>query len=166
AQATGAANAGIPTAVRGVGEEGRDLADAIGDRFGSRLCRFCLGAAQLFQGDLAGAAEQFGELVADARAAHAVLFEVNSLAYLGVVLAWQGDTAAARALADEAIEAGAEVGGLYAIMGYAALGSAALAAGDATTAQEACKAWPQLSGLAQTNAIQRVLSAWAALASG
>ncbi len=60
----------IRSAVHGAGEEGRDLADAIGDRFGSRLCRFCLGAAQVFQGDLAGAAAQFGELVAEAQAAH------------------------------------------------------------------------------------------------
>ena len=165
-QATWAANAGKPMAVRGVGEEGRDLADSIGDRFGSRLCRFCLGAAQLFQGDLAGAAAQFGELVAEAQAAHDVLVEVDSLAYLGVVLAWQGDTGAARAAADAALEAAAEPGGIYAAMGYGALAGAALAAGDAATAKDACEAWPQLSALSQTTAIWRVLSALAALAGG
>ncbi len=165
-QALWAANAGNPMAVRGVGEEGRDLADSIGDRFGSRLCRFCLGAAQLFQGDLAGAAAQFGELVAEAQAAHDVLVEVDSLAYLGVVLAWQGDTGAARAAADAALEAAAEPGGIYAAVGYGALAGAALAAGDAATAKDACEAWPQLSALSQTTAIWRVLSALAALAGG
>ena len=69
--------------------------------------------AQLFQGDLAGAAAQFGELVAEAQAAHDGLVEVNSLACQGVVLAYQGDTAAARAAADAAIEAAAELGGIY-----------------------------------------------------
>ena len=39
--------AGDPIAVRAAAEEGRDLADAIGDRFSSRQCRLCLGLAQL-----------------------------------------------------------------------------------------------------------------------
>ena len=60
-QAYGATLAGDPIAARAAGEEGRDLADAIGDRFDSRQCRFCLGVAQMYQGDLAGAAAQFGE---------------------------------------------------------------------------------------------------------
>ena len=51
-------------------EEGRDLADAIGDRFNSRACRFYLGTAQTVQGDLAGAVAQFGEVAAEAEAAH------------------------------------------------------------------------------------------------
>ena len=38
--------AGDPIAARAAGEEGRDLADAIGDRFASRRCRWCLGGAQ------------------------------------------------------------------------------------------------------------------------
>ena len=38
--------AGDPIAVRAAAEEGRDLADAIGDRFVSRECRWCLGVAQ------------------------------------------------------------------------------------------------------------------------
>ena len=66
----GANTAGDPIAVRAAAEEGRDLADAIGDRFNSRQCRFCLGIAQLMQGDLAGAAAQFGEVAAEAEAAH------------------------------------------------------------------------------------------------
>ena len=61
-----------------------------------------------------------------------------------VVLAYQGDTGAARAAADAAIEAAAELGGLFAAMGYAALAAAALAAGDAATALDAIEAWPHL----------------------
>jgi predicted ATPase/class 3 adenylate cyclase/DNA-binding CsgD family transcriptional regulator len=165
-QAIAASNAGDPIATRAPAEEGRDLADAIGNRHLSRQCRLCLAVAQGYQGDLAGAAAQFAELVADAQAAHDGLLEVISLGYQGLVLAWQGDTAAARDAADAAIEAAAELGGYYATVGYAALAGAALAAGDAATAQDACEAVPPLSALPQTMATWRVLSALAALARG
>jgi DNA-binding CsgD family transcriptional regulator len=82
------------------------------------------------------------------------------------VLAFQGDTGAARAAADAALEAAAELGGFYAAMGYAALAGAALAAGDATTLQDAIQAWPYLSALPHTAAMRRVYSALAALAGG
>ncbi len=101
---------GDPIAARAPADEGRDLAEAIGDRYDSRQCRWFLGMAQLMQGDLAGAAAQFAELVAEARAAHDRLLEVNSLASLGLVLAYQGDAGAARAAADAAVEAAAELG--------------------------------------------------------
>ena len=39
--------AGDPIAVRAAAEEGRDLADAIGDGFNSRQCRVCLVVAQI-----------------------------------------------------------------------------------------------------------------------
>ena len=110
-QASAASYAGDPIATRALAEEGRDLAEAIGDRYGSRLCRWSLGYAQVYQGDLVGAAAQFGELVAEAKIAHDGLIEANSLAGQGIVLAYQGDTAAARASADAAIEAAAELGG-------------------------------------------------------
>ena len=103
--------AGDPVAARAAAEEGRDLAEAIGDRFVSRQCRYCLGIAQLYQGDPAGAAAQFGELAAEAQAAHDELLEANSLA--GQV-AWQGETNASGAAADAAVEAASELGGFVA----------------------------------------------------
>ena len=140
-QAIGAAVvAGNPIAARAAAEEGRDLADAIGDGWTSRQCRFCLGIAQLFQGDPAGAAAQFAELVAEAEAAHEVIRRVASLAYQGIALAWQGETGAARAAADAAVEAASDVGEIHAGLAYSALASAALAAGDVATAQEASEA--------------------------
>jgi predicted ATPase/class 3 adenylate cyclase/DNA-binding CsgD family transcriptional regulator len=165
-EAIAAVNTGDPIATRAPAEEGRDLAEAIGDRFASRWCRVCLGLAQMMQGDLAGGAVQFGELVAEAKAAHDGLLEVSSLGYQGVVLAFQGDTGAARAAADAAIEAGAEVGGIYAGAGYAALAFAALAAGDVATLRDATEAWPHLSALPQWAAVQRVFNAEAALLGG
>ena len=153
-------------AARVPAEEGRDLAEAIGDRFRSRQCRYCLGMAQTFQGDLVGAAAQFAELVAEAQAAHDVLVEVNSLAGQASVLAFQGDAGAARAAADAAIEAAAELGGFYAAMGYAALVSAALVAGDVATLRDATEAWPHLRTLPGTAAVQRIFSAEAARLGG
>jgi DNA-binding CsgD family transcriptional regulator len=165
-QAMAASVAGDPIATRAAAEEGRDLAEAIGDRFVSRYCRWCLGVAQVYQGDLAGAAAQFAEMVTEARAAHDGILESASLAYYGAVLAFQGETSAARAAADAAIEAAAEVGGIYAGTGYVALALAASAAGDAATLRDAAEAGPHLSALPQSAAIQRTISAQAALAVG
>lgn len=89
-QAMAASVAGDPIATRAVAEEGRDLAEATGDRFVSRYCRWCLGVAQGYQGDLVGAATQFGELVAEAQAAHDGVRESVSLAYHSITLAFQG----------------------------------------------------------------------------
>jgi predicted ATPase/class 3 adenylate cyclase/DNA-binding CsgD family transcriptional regulator len=164
-QAVGGVVAGDPSAVRAAADEGRDLADAIGYRLGSRQCHLCLSWAQLYQGDLAGAAAQFGALVAEGEATHDGLLEANSLAGQGIALAWQGDTGAAWAAADAALQTGSEFGEMYGGEGYFALGLAALAAGDAATALDACEAaWRHLSVLPGPAAIQRAFSAQAALA--
>ena len=163
-QAVAALAAGDPIVGRAHAEEGRDLADAIGDGFNSRQCRWCLGAAQAYQGDLVGAAAQFAEVVAEAKAAHDVLVEANSLGFQGSVLALQGDTGAARAVADAAIEAASEVGELHAGVAYGALAAAALAAGDVATALDAIEAWPHLSALPQMAGVRRRFGAEAALA--
>jgi predicted ATPase/class 3 adenylate cyclase/DNA-binding CsgD family transcriptional regulator len=166
-QALAALAAGDLIAVRSAGQEGRDLAEAIGDRFHSFQCRWCLGGAQCWQGDLAGAAAQFAELVAEAHAAHDGFHEAMSLATQGLALAYQGDTGAARASADAAIQAAAELGGLGAGLGYRVLVFAALAAGDAATAQDATEAaWQYLSVLPAMAAAHRPLNAEAALVGG
>jgi len=120
-----------PLGMRAAGEEGRDLADSIGDRFNSRVCRFYLGAAQHLSGDLAGSAAQFGEVAAEAEAAHDEIWRVFSLAGQSLVLARQGEAAAARAAAEAILEGGAELGGRFAVVGHMVLGFAALAAGMA-----------------------------------
>ena len=55
-----------PGAARAAAEEGRDLADAIGDRFDARRCRWYLAIAQINQGDLAGAVAQFAAVADEA----------------------------------------------------------------------------------------------------
>jgi predicted ATPase/class 3 adenylate cyclase/DNA-binding CsgD family transcriptional regulator len=145
-QAYEAIIAGDPIAVRAAAEEGRDLAEAIGDRFVSRQCRLCLGSARLFQGDLAGAVAQFGEVVAEADSARDLRHKMLGLMSQCQVLAFQGDTSAARAAADAALEAAAEFGGIVEGMGYVGLAVAALAAGDVAAAADASEAaWQRLS---------------------
>jgi predicted ATPase/class 3 adenylate cyclase/DNA-binding CsgD family transcriptional regulator len=165
-QAATASIAGDSIAVRAAGEEGRDLADAIGDGFNSRICRFYLGGAQLQQGDLAGAAAQFGEVAAEAEAAHDEIRRVSSLVGQSTALALQGEAAAARTVAGAIIEGGAELGGRFAVVGHAVSGFAALAAGDfaaAHEAREAASQYPIVVG-GGTAAMQRIWNAEAALA--
>ncbi len=167
-QANAANSAGDPIAVRAVGEEGRDLADGIGDGFNSRACRTWLGSAQMMQGDLAGAVTQFGVVAAEAQAAHDEFARVFSLGGQSLALAWQGEAAAARAAAEATVEGGAEQGGRLAALGHAALGMAALAAGDGAAVHELREAAGQHTSVAGgvTAAGQRVWNAEAALADG
>jgi hypothetical protein len=116
-QAQGAAIAGDPFAVRTAAEEGRDLADAIGDGSNSRACRFWLGLAQATSGDLAGAVTQFGEVAAESEATHDEMWRVSSIGTRGILLAYQGEAAAARAAGEATLRAGAELGGFFVGMG-------------------------------------------------
>ena len=74
-QANAAIAAGDPIAARVAADEGREVAEAIGDRFNSRHCRMFLGLAQLYQGDLAGAVAQLRAVAAESKAAHDELLE-------------------------------------------------------------------------------------------
>ena len=167
-QAMGAHTAGDPRAVRAAAEEGRDLADAIGDGFNSRQCRFYLGSAQMMSGDLAGAVAQFGEVAAEAEAGHDEISRLTSLVGQSMALAYQGEAAAARAAAEATLEGGAKLSERYAAFGHAAVGFAALAAGDLAAAHEAREAANQhmivVSG--STALFGRIWNAEAALADG
>jgi predicted ATPase/class 3 adenylate cyclase/DNA-binding CsgD family transcriptional regulator len=165
-QARAANHAADPLATRAPAEEGLDLADALGDRYNLRVCRYCLAWSHIHRGELASAAAQIAELLADARAGHDGLMELQSVGGQGIVLALQGEAAAARAAAEAAINAAAEVGGAYAAYGYAALSFSAMAGGDAAALQDAAEAWPHLTTLPQMAAMQRTYSAAAALAGG
>jgi DNA-binding CsgD family transcriptional regulator len=139
-QAYGAWEAGDPTAARALSEEGRDLADAIGDRVVSRQWRWLLGCAQMMHGDLVAALAQLREVAEDAEADHDLIWRVCSLTAEGYVLAYQGDADAARAGASSIIEAAGALGGWWEGSGYAALAIAALAAGDVAAAHDATEA--------------------------
>jgi predicted ATPase/class 3 adenylate cyclase/DNA-binding CsgD family transcriptional regulator len=165
AQVVAALTARDSIAARAAAEEGLDLANAIGDRFNARRCRWYLAVAQVFQGDLTGAVAQFTAVADEAEAAHDEIWRVDSVAARAFALAYQGDIAGARANADAAVEATAELGGLKAAAAHHVLAIAALAAGDAATAQYATEAGsPHVSVM--TTMLHRVLNAEAALAGG
>jgi DNA-binding CsgD family transcriptional regulator len=166
-QAQGATIAGDPLAARAAAEEGRDVADAIGDGSNSRACRLWLGLAQAQSGGLAGAVTQLREVVAESEAAHDEIMRVSSLGSWGTVLAYQGEVAAARAAGEATLEAGAELGGFFEAVGYQVLALAALAAGDGASADEAREAaWKHISVTGEMGAMWRYWNAEAALAGG
>jgi DNA-binding CsgD family transcriptional regulator len=166
-QARSAQLAGDLIVLRAAAEEGRELAQVIGDRSVARQCRYFLAMAQVFQGDMAGATAEFVEATADAKAAHDRITEMLSLLGQSRALTYQGESAAARAAADAAVEAAVELGGQAPGLAYLELARAALAAGDAKTAQDASdRAWQHLNGLPAFAAMLRAVPAEAALAAG
>ena len=60
---------GDPVLARTAAEEGLEIADMIGNGYDSRQCRWCLGMADWFQGNLADAVDQFAVLAEEAAAA-------------------------------------------------------------------------------------------------
>ncbi len=122
--------------------EGRKIADEVGDQGYSRGCRWCLGEAQSVFGDVAGAAAQFRELMTEADAAHALIWQVNFRSALCHVLAQRGQPDEGRTIALEALDGAAEIGRYQEGVVYSALAFAALAGGDvdaAFDASEACR---------------------------
>ena len=166
-QASAGIAAGNPIAAGVAAAEGRDLANALGDGANSRHCRLCLGLMQSARGDLAGAAAQLAAVADEGEAAHDGMHAAVGRAHQGTVLAWQGETDAARTAAEASIESASELGALAVSLGYYALATAALAAGDVGTAQDACSsAWEHGSLLPGYAAHLRPLIAQAAQANG
>jgi predicted ATPase/class 3 adenylate cyclase/DNA-binding CsgD family transcriptional regulator len=139
-QAYGAFYAGDPIAGHAASQEGRDLAEAIGDQFHARSCRWTLGLAQMMKGDLLEAVAQFRAVTADADAAHDVLFRWGSRLALANALAFRGDTNAARAAANASLAAASDLWPYNEGFSYAVLATAAVAAGDVAAAAEASEA--------------------------
>ncbi|OBJ52906.1 helix-turn-helix transcriptional regulator [Mycobacterium asiaticum] len=146
-------------------EEGRALADEIGDQGYSRACRWCLAGAQSARGDLVGAEKQLRELMIEADLAHALVWEVNARTALGQVLAYTGRAAEGRSIVLESLSRAAELGGYTEGIGYAALAVTALADGDVAQAVEASNAtverlsgWPWLATTVAKPAAQTALA--------
>lgn len=166
-QAQAAFVAGDVLAVRAAAEEGRDLAEAIGDRFGSRQCRWRLAGARVQAGDLTESIALLRALVAEAEADHDVMLRVTTLLVLPMALAYQGDTSAARAAAEAAIESAADLGDLYLAASYMGLMCAHLAAGDVASALAAAEScWSHGRGYREIAALDTAFIAAAELACG
>ena len=157
-QAYAAMIAGDPIAPSAA-EEGRDLADAIGDRFASAQCRLWgIAGGRAVLGDLPGADAELRDLIVDADAAGDPLCRFNALMTQCFVLGWQGKTAAAVAVAETAIASAAELGAVIEGLGHLALGCAHVAAGDVTAARDCLiQAYSRIpdAGFTTTNTLWR-----------
>ncbi|MBW0018026.1 MAG: LuxR family transcriptional regulator [Mycobacterium sp.] len=152
-----AISTGYPLAAREAAEEGRDIADAIGDRSNSRQCRWAIAVANLLQGDVGTAISQFREVVAESEEAHDEILRPISLMMLGIALGYHGELDAARATADVALEGAAGLGEYFVGMAYAQLSQVHVAAGDVEAAHHASEAAWQALHVAQPEmaAVQR-----------
>lgn len=131
---------GDPVSAGAAGLEGRDLADAIGDRSNSRYSRNGIGWAHLLRGDLVAALAQFTEVRMECEEAHDEVHRPMSLMGLGITLAYHGEIDAALATARQALDGAAALGEFFVGLAYAQLSQASLAAGDIETAAEASEA--------------------------
>jgi predicted ATPase/class 3 adenylate cyclase/DNA-binding CsgD family transcriptional regulator len=139
--------------------EGRDLADEIGDRGYSRGCRWCLTWVQWVRGDVTAAEAQNLELMTEADAAHALIWQVNARSGRCLVLAHRGQAAEGRAVALAALDGAADIGRYQEGVVYAALAFAELAGGDVDAAADASDAargrfgdWPLATTTAKPSA--------------
>jgi predicted ATPase/class 3 adenylate cyclase/DNA-binding CsgD family transcriptional regulator len=164
-QSTGALLVGDVVSTQVLGEEGRDLAETIGDRFNARQCRMNIAWAQMCRGETAEAISQYADLIAEATDAHDGMSLVAALIPGAFALAFHGDVDDARAAAATALEACTELGFLLA-NAHNDVVMAELAAGDAAAALEGAEA----AGRSITNAAIKKHNWWcmahAALASG
>ena len=136
-QAYGAFMVGDLLAVEPIATEGRELADAIGDHFNARQCRWVLIDVQSLRGDLVGALAQIPEFIAEATVAHDVVNIAIGWMNELTLRAWHGDADGALAAGRKCLDACAEMGGLFDKGAYATISLAYLAAGDTAAAWQA-----------------------------
>jgi predicted ATPase/class 3 adenylate cyclase/DNA-binding CsgD family transcriptional regulator len=159
-QSTGGLLSGDVIAAQTLGEEGRELADSIGDDFNSRQCRMNIAWAHMCRGETAAAVREYREVITEARAAHDVMSEVSALIPGAFAYAFRGDVDGARRASAEALEACTELGFLLQ-NGYFTVVLAELAAGDAAAALQASESAIR----SETNiVVQDFNLTWAALA--
>lgn len=152
---------------RAVGEEGRDVADAIGDGYSSRGCRWCVALAQQWEGDLAGAIAENRALAAESEAAHDEIWRMSSLVSLGHMLAYAGDASGAQAAASAAVEGAADFGAFNQGFAYAALAVANLAADELEASADAGEAaWQRMNVQPELAVVNVIPLAEVALAHG
>lgn len=136
-QTYAASVAGDPLGADVIGEEGRELADSIGDHFMSRFCRNWKGMAGGLQGNLVGEAARSREMIAEADAAGDLANRYIGLMNLTIVSAFRGEVSQAQAAVDALVEAGAELSVVHEGIAYMNLGLVALARGDTPAAAAA-----------------------------
>ena len=130
--------AGDPVATAAAGEEGEAHANAVGDHFIARMCRYWgRGVASFQRGDLAQAFAVLGDIKAEAAAAEDSFHELLPRIALAHLWLFRGDPAEARKLAQEAVEFASGLGPYVEMWALAPLAQAALAQGDISAAAKA-----------------------------
>ena len=139
-QAFSANVAGEPLTSRLAAEEGRDIADTIGDRFMSRFCRIWQGMALVAEGDISKGRDVLTSLLEETQAANERMLTLIGSVGLCTAYAFAGNVSAAAEIAQSTHQLTASMGGFHedAIFGTSAL--VAVFADDSTAAKEAAEA--------------------------
>ena len=136
-QTNGAYASGEFVDAESIAREGMELADALGDPFGSNQCRVALVTLYVHRGEMAMAIEALRDLIERATREHDLMSKIIGLFELAFVLAFRGDGPGARAAADAAIEASRDCPGFVERSIHMAVATACLADGDLETARQA-----------------------------
>jgi predicted ATPase/DNA-binding CsgD family transcriptional regulator len=136
-QAYGAFMVGDVLAIEPVATEGRQIAEAIGDRFNARQCQWVLLNARGIRGDLVGALAQYGDFIAEATAANDPVDITIGLMNETTFRAWHGDASGARRAGRSALQVSAEMGGVFDQGVHVTMALACLADGDTAAAWNA-----------------------------
>ena len=131
--------AGQPIASQSATEEGREVADAIGDGFVSRHCRVWLALALGWRGGVTAAEAVLAGLGDEAHAAGERMIELFAQVCESMLFACQGNAEDAWAKVNEARSTSAAMGGFHEDTVWGVAAFAALAAGDAAAAKTACE---------------------------
>lgn len=137
--------AGEPIAARTAAEEGHRVATEVGDRFTLRLCTVWLGWAQVVVGDLAGSVTRLRDLEIDAAAAQDALPWALANTYLGLALAYRGDTESAQLALNKPMQVITDLGDLWLGNANGMHAVAHLAAGETSdVVRTSAEAWERL----------------------
>ncbi|MFY1620982.1 helix-turn-helix transcriptional regulator [Micromonospora sp. WMMD736] len=155
--------AGEPRVGCAAAEEGRDLAETLGDQFLSRHCQMWLGSSLSIQGDLDQAERILGTLAEQAEIAGDPNHKSWACLAQSSVLAFRGRPGAAHDAAELGAAAVDTLGSLLPVQSY--LATAALASGDVAAARKAAEAATR-HPVSQREVIAKHMLAEATLASG
>ncbi len=131
--------AGQPIASQRAAEEGRNVAEAVGDGFMSRHCRVWLAVALAWQGGAPGADTVIRHVSEEAHGAGERMLELFALTCESNSFAYQGEVSSSWTKAKEAREVSMAMGGLHDDTMHIVSALTALAAGDAAEAKAACE---------------------------
>lgn len=127
--------------------EGLRLAEAIGDDFMHRQCRFAIAWSELLCGKITQAATEFATLYQESHASQDMMFAMYAAEVRSFALAYAGDAAGALEAADTALRHARTHFDHYEGAIHAAVGTAHLAAGDADSACDSFENGRALTGL-------------------